>query len=219
MFKGDSLTVIALLLGIAAGAFMTGYTAKGVERRNLYVVGGLFIILTVAWVVLPTGALGTAAQIAQRLIALMPVVIVGFVAVLISSMRRSIEAADPQPEPQQADKPAVAELHPARQREILLKTISMRVATVRYDAKQAIANRASAAPSVVANMESLFATFRSNFGVLTPDCPGPDREKLQHFVAYLDAVWPFIRDGNYEDAQQRAQRFVAETDGGRIVEQ
>jgi hypothetical protein len=205
MFRGDSLTVLALLLSIAAGAVITGYSVEGAKRRNLYILAAVFALLSGTWLILPSGVLGTPAQVLLRLLAVMPVVIVGLVAVMIRSMRDKVEEAlAHQPE---APVGAPAE----RERQARFDNLGRRVMAVRYDAKRAAAGKLPNPDAIKSSVESVFATLRHQFDVETPIATGAaPRDILRVYIAYLDAVWPFLQDGNYGEAQERASEFMGD---------
>ena len=116
-----------------------------------------------------------------------------------------------QPAGPSADDTPLAEMSPARQREASHRKIAMRVQGVKYDAKNAIAHRSKNVGSIVSSMESLLATLERQFGVFIPDLGHLDGPaKLEKWLAYLDVVWPFLSDENWDRAKARSLQFITE---------
>lgn len=90
-----------------------------------------------------------------------------------------------------------------------LSNTKLEVHKARSYARTALADRRNYERNV-ARMESALTSVKKTFGLDTPDATGEDRADLQLWLDYFDVVWPFLENGNYEQAKARAVRFLAE---------
>jgi hypothetical protein len=94
-----------------------------------------------------------------------------------------------------------------------LSNALIEVSKARSYARDAYGNRRPNLQSTISSVESALATVRRTFDLETPPATGHGRTDLKLWMDYFDVVWPFIRSGNYEEAKERAAKFVADHKG------
>lgn len=135
---------------------------------------------------------------------------VAFVAVLIDNWLSA-------PPDRQAVAAIPDDLPPYNEKRIGLSNALIEIHEARRIAKLAVAERRKDVTSTVSYVDSAFATIRGTFDVDTP-ATANDRDSLKLSVAYLDVVWPPLKNGNYDLAKAKAAHFIVDRQGGQIRE-
>lgn len=210
MPTGDTLTVIGLALAAMIGAL----TTSGWRAQFLWVLTAASALLALAYAG-ALGSFGTSIAGAGELVTpLIAPVTIGIVALMLKG-RRTQREMEPEPkgteEPEGPAPPADA-LRPG------LSNTKIEVWRARRDARIALAERRANVAGNTAAMESALASVRRTFAVETPAATGDARADLKLWEEYFEVVWPFLENGNYEEAKARAVRFLAERQPGQIIE-
>lgn len=195
MPTGDSLSVFLGLLFFAAGSAVTAYTQTGAKARNLYILGVLFALLAIAWMIVPTDFFGSPEQIVKRMILATPLI----AAVLVLSALRTRQ-------PSTGPARAPPEEQAKRDRRQLSTAIQIVLQNARNRMVQD--NSARSAEIALNDVKALFLSLNKEKGI--PFYPQTNRPivDLEAALRILEAIKPLLALGHDEEATQAATAMV-----------
>jgi len=91
-----------------------------------------------------------------------------------------------------------------------LNNTLLEIHKARRIAKMALAEPRGGYVGAVSRMESALTSTEKTFDIDVPEGVGDPKKDLHIWLDYFEAVWPFLENGNYENAKGKAVNFIVE---------